>query len=563
MHAWKLTTGLGAAVLTASLACGSGVAAPHGGGGGPHIGGGGAPHIGGGGMPHMGGGAPHIGGGGMPHIGGGGAPHFAPHISAAPHIAAVPHIAAAPHIGAPHFAPHVGAARGFAPHMNFSRRGGIAHFAPHTHIGRIGHGMHGPAGPHMRTATHAGPLAGHGAHGTAATHGVTHNAGVANGNAANDRAAHAAANAARTAGLHASANHVTGAAAPQAFAAHRNFTRVGALRPFLKEPWFRRHHHLGWIGPLFWPYAYGDIFYNALWPYAYDYYDPFWAYGYGDVYEAIFPPYDYNSYVSGGYGSYGRGYGSYRHRRGGGGAARLATLTKSVAQSCTDEAAEVTGWPIDQIQDVVAPNQQQKALLDDLGNAIVKASDVIKSGCPTRVSFTAPDRLADMQQRLSGLVQAIGIVQPPLAKFYDALNDEQKARFNALGAPSDQNGPQGQQGQQAAQNPQSPQSQCGENTIAWPADRIDQVVHPNGEQRTKLDALNAAASQAADTIKAACPSELPATPPDRLAAEGKRLAAMLDAVQTIRPKLDDFYASLSNEQKARFNSIGRQLFAAR
>jgi hypothetical protein len=34
-------------------------------------------------------------------------------------------------------------------------------------------------------------------------------------------------------------------------------------------------------------------------------------------------------------------------------------------------------------------------------------------------------------------------------------------------------------------------------------------------------------------------------------------------VQAIRPKLDDFYASLSNEQKARFNTIGRQLFAQR
>jgi hypothetical protein len=445
--------------------------------------------------------------------------------------------------------------------MAFGRHGGgAAHFAPRTHlgarthVGRIGHGLHGPAGTHVRTATHAGPLTGHGAHGIAATHGVTHNAGVGNGNTANN---HAATNVGRTAGLHASANHVNGAAAPQTFAAHRNFTRVGALRPFLNEPWFRRHHHLGWIGPLFWPYAYGDIFYDALWPYEYDYYDPFWAYGYGDVYEAIFPPYDYNSYVSG-YGSSGRGYSSYR--RGRGGAARLAALTKSVAQSCTDEAAEVTGWPIDQIQDVVQPNGQQKALLDDLGNAIVQASDVIKSHCPTRVSFTAPDRLADMQQRLTGLVQAIGIVQPPLAKFYDSLNDEQKARFNALGEPSGQNEPQGQQGQPAAQNPQS---QCGENTVAWPADRINQVVHPNGEQRAKLDALNAAAAQAAGTIKAACPSELPATPPDRLAAEGKRLQAMLQAVETIRPKLDDFYASLSNEQKARFNTIGRQLFAAR
>jgi hypothetical protein len=182
---------------------------------------------------------------------------------------------------------------------------------------------------------------------------------------------------------------------------------------------------------------------------------------------------------------------------------------------------------------------------------------VIKSHCPREVAFTAPARLADMQERLEGLVQAINTVQPPLATFYDALNDEQKARFNALGAPSGRNAPQGQQ---AAQ---SPQSQCGENAIAWPADRIDAAVRPNGDQRAKLDALNAAAAQAADAIKAACPSGLPVTPPDRLAAEAKRLQAILQAVQTIRPKLDEFYASLSNEQKARFNTIGRQLFAQR
>jgi len=62
-------------------------------------------------------------------------------------------------------------------------------------------------------------------------------------------------------------------------------------------------------------------------------------------------------------------------------------------------------------------------------------------------------------------------------------------------------------------------------------------------------------------IKASCPSARPATPPDRLAAEGRHLQAMLAAVQAIRPALADFYGSLSDEQKARFNTVGRQLFA--
>ena len=324
------------------------------------------------------------------------------------------------------------------------------------------------------------------------------------------------------------------------FAAHRRFAANTEFGSFLGRRWHRwhRHHHLGWVGPLFWPYAYGDFFYYALWPDEYEYYDPFWAYGYGDIYEGIFSPYSYEEYVQGPRAQ-----------------ARMSALKRSVAQSCADEAAEVTGWPIDRIDDAVQPNAQQNALLDDLGNAIVKASDVIKSHCPTTVSFTPTGRLAEMQERLEGLVQAVNIVEPPLAKFYDSLSDEQKARFNDLGAPAAKQAPRGQQ---ASQNPQA---ECSENVIAWPTDQIDRVVRPNDAQRAKLEALQSAAARAADLIKAACPSEIPLTPPGRLAAVGKRLQAMLQAVQTIRPPLEDFYNALSDDQKARFNTMGGQLFA--
>ena len=61
--------------------------------------------------------------------------------------------------------------------------------------------------------------------------------------------------------------------------------------------------------------------------------------------------------------------------------------------------------------------------------------------------------------------------------------------------------------------------------------------------------------------EAACPTEQPATPPSRLAAIGKRLQAMLQAVETVQPALASFYSALSDDQKARFDGMGRQLFA--
>jgi hypothetical protein len=160
-----------------------------------------------------------------------------------------------------------------------------------------------------------------------------------------------------------------------------------------------------------------------------------------------------------------------------------------------------------------------------------------------------------MHQRLQALVDAVNIISPPLTKFYDSLSDEQKARFNAIAPPAPKIATNDNAGTPSVQ------AQCNANVMAWPTDQIDNTVHPNDAQRAKLDALKSALSQGADTIKAACPTEVPPTPPDRLAAIGNRLKAMLQAVGTVQPALADFYNSLSDDQKARFNTMGEQLFA--
>jgi hypothetical protein len=423
------------------------------------------------------------------------------------------------------------ASPGAAPHVNAGRGPNIA--VPGN---GAGHGPRNAAQPER--AAHAPP----GLPGPNAPANNRFNANAANGHFnASDRGRNAAnrlnSNAAQYAGLHglyarASARAVD----PRHFGDRRKLVGDPVFRPFLGHGW-HGHNHLGWVGPLFWPYAYGDFFYYALWPAEYEYYDPFWAYGYTDVYEAIFAPYTYDEYVGGS-----------------GASTRLRQLTQSVAQSCVDEAAEVTGWPINEIADAVQPDQQQSALLDDLGNAIVQASDVIKAHCPTNVDFTPTGRLDDMHERLDGLLQAVNIVLPPLSRFYDSLSDDQKARFNSIGA--NQRGPAPQPA-----NAANPAAECGANVMAWPNDQIERIVRPDDAQRARLEALQSAAAQAADMIRAACPREIPATPPGRLQAVGNRLQAMLQAVETIQLALADFYAALNDDQKARFNTMGKQIFA--
>ena len=110
----------------------------------------------------------------------------------------------------------------------------------------------------------------------------------------------------------------------------------------------------------------------------------------------------------------------------------MARLRQSIAQGCNEEAGEVTGWPINQIQAAVEPDQRQSQMLDDLGNAVVKAGDAIRAHCQTNVAFTPTGRLDQMHDRLGALVDAVNTVNPPLSSFYDSLNDEQKARFDHI-----------------------------------------------------------------------------------------------------------------------------------
>lgn len=81
--------------------------------------------------------------------------------------------------------------------------------------------------------------------------------------------------------------------------------------------------------------------------------------------------------------------------------------------------------------------------------------------------------------------------------------------------------------------------------------RIERATQPTAEQQPGLEKLKEAVARASETMRGACTTERPVTPTGRLAAAEKRLSAMLDAVRTVRPAMDAYYNSLSDEQKAR------------
>jgi len=304
-------------------------------------------------------------------------------------------------------------------------------------------------------------------------------------------------------------------------------------------PWWRGGLVIGWIGPVFWPYVYDDFFDYVFWPYAYD---DFWPYAYDDVYYGLYGNY---GYIPPGVSSGDRSVSSAGRR-----VARTDGAQRRAADVCSDDAAQLANWPIERISEVVEPTDAQRGALDDLRAASAKAVDMLKAGCPNDLPSIPTGRLAAMQSRLEVMLAAVKTVRPPLERFYQSLSDEQKARFNAVAPADDANA--------AGKDQRDLTKFCDEKAPGitdLPIARIAQAVQPTPTQRAALDELQEASVKAEERLKANCPTYETLTPTGRVEAMEKRLEATLDAVKTVQPALAKFYNSLSDEQKARFNSL--------
>jgi len=310
---------------------------------------------------------------------------------------------------------------------------------------------------------------------------------------------------------------------------------------------------IGFVGPVFWPYAYDDFIDYTFSPYAYD---TFWPHAYDDVFEGIYGAYapEYAGYGSGGSG-YGSGGAAGRYAgapASRGGRSRTAALTPGTAQICSGQTQGLTDFPIQRIAQQVQPGQDQQALLDELKDATARALDILRAACPSDLPSTPTGRLAAMRTRVEAMMQAVQVVRPALEKFYQSLSDEQKERFNALDAENPGSATAGRQQPDLAQV-------CGDRVVKAtnvPIARIERSLRLSDVQQAALRELEDTTAKAADSLKANCPADNALTPTARLAAMEQRLDAMLRALDTVQPALAKFYGSLDDEQKAQLNRLG-------
>jgi len=436
--------------------------------------------------------------------------------------------------GRPAFSQHIG--RSFSPHLSRSFTPGIGRSFS-THVGR-------PA--HFGTLRR-GPRFSRSANGTRRLRNVqrvrrVHRIAQRKGTGRTLRNARSVQQHIGTAATTAETAHRGRFAARFDDRRHHHFANIAAHRAWRRG---LRAGFVAWYGPVFWPYAYSDIFDYAFWPYGYD--DSYWFYAYDDFFDGVFwgeygPPVEYAGAAAAAYVPHASHAG--------------------VEELCTQPGTGITAWPFAAIERKVGLNSEQKQLLGDMRKAASDATAAFKASCPPNEAFplTPPGRLLAMTARLQGTLDAVRTVRPALEKFYASLSDEQKERFNQLGPKTP--------AQVASKSPETTGTSTAEaksckqpkpGLTAMPIEQIKAVVKPTDAQQDALKQLQEATDQAVSLLQSACPEQVPLTPTGRLAAMEKRLKAMIDAANKVKPALNDFYTSLSNEQKARFDRLGQEL----
>ena len=392
------------------------------------------------------------------------------------------------------------------------------------------------------------------------------------------------------------------------------FGNMQAWNRWGNQNWGRGWNNWGygygyWSGSVFWPYFYGDMMTFALWPYAY--YNPLFFYGPDFLLTSILWPgpyscpfYDYYGdcpYYAGGYyggddfyGPYNGYYGyndyslfdvydyppntmtytayyhGHRHHRhharhhhlNPAVAGAAVGAPANVAATCGGLAPGVTQLPISRIRRTIDATDAQIEMLDQVQAASDQANAILRASCPAAVPLTPVSRLDAVAKRLQAMMQAVDVVRGPLTTFYDSLDDQQKSELAASGRHGRTTGANVAVNQASAKDLAALCREQAQSFTLLPVQRIEEYLKPTADQRDAFDALKTASTTASSDLGASCPSAVPTSMAGRLDAISTRLLALEKATNVVKPALKTFYASLSDEQKARFNVIGGMSAAA-
>lgn len=293
----------------------------------------------------------------------------------------------------------------------------------------------------------------------------------------------------------------------------------------------------GDVGPAGWPSAYEDILGFTFWPSRYAEQMP--AHGFDIIADALTNP--------------GRGPEIARNTTG---SAVQSDGNGNLAQSCSEPLHGTIDRPASQVETEIKLDDAQRATLDKLRMAVTQAVKTIKAQCSNFHALPPLDRLKATVQEIWTVRDAGVYIRAPLKDFYDSLSDEQKAKFTwkqsgdqPKPSAKPDNGAMAKQYQACA----APSQQAAERLLR----QIEEDVHPSKTQNQAMQALHKTAGEMAKLLTAPCARPIPETPLARLDAANDQLSNLSYAATSMEIALDGFHAQLDDNQKAKFDSLGR------
>jgi hypothetical protein len=316
---------------------------------------------------------------------------------------------------------------------------------------------------------------------------------------------------------------------------HRGGTRAAAASPDRDTQGVVRSR-LGRAGPAAWPSAYEDVVGFAFWPN--DYAARLRGRGFDVLADTITGQFD-----------------RIRPTRvATTGAARNDTGSDISATECAGPLSPNDKWPATRLEQILQLSDAQHNALDKLQDKAGNAIKDIKANCRELGDLSAPDRLRALVQSLWVVRDGGMAIRTSLKAFYETLTSAQK---NSLTIEQPQNAPPD------AKVPESMNKQyqaCASQNIGSAERMIKEIemkVRPDKTQAASLESLHKISSDMAKLLIASCAQPIPSDPLARVDAANDQITAMNYAATNVQIALDEFYAGLSQQQKARFEAAGR------
>jgi hypothetical protein len=231
-------------------------------------------------------------------------------------------------------------------------------------------------------------------------------------------------------------------------------------------------------------------------------------------------------------------------------------------RGCNQEALELKRWPVEAVARIAGVDDAQRNVLERMQDAAANAGDSLAATCPKQIPLPLTARLDALADVLGSVVAALDTVRPSIETFYASLNDEQKARLVALymsraSAPDKLDQYRRSTPRPGRNSTNGPDLVCGQWAGAlrgWPLRQVESDSSLSDIQRAMLYELTGAIYRAAGLLASSCPTDVSFTPTGQVDVKRKRIIALLEAIDLIRPHLGRFDEALNDDQKKRLGN---------